>query len=137
MQTTIILVTGVFLFDVPVNGNILQLYVGATLFIAATLSLGLVISTLVQTQFQAMQLGFLTLLPSILLSGFMFPFDGMPPAVQWIAQILPLTHFNDIVRGVVLRGADLRSLLPSVTKLSIFLVAAVSLAALRFRKSLG
>ncbi|HEY4211704.1 MAG TPA: ABC transporter permease [Steroidobacteraceae bacterium] len=137
VQTTIILVTGVLLFDVPINGNIVQLYVGATLFIAATLSLGLVISTLVQTQFQAMQLGFLTLLPSILLSGFMFPFDGMPPVVQWIAQILPLTHFNDIVRGVVLRGAELRSLLPSVTKLSIFLVAAVSLAALRFRKSLG
>ncbi len=137
LQTTIILVTGVLLFDVPVNGSVVQLYLGASLFIGATLALGLVISTLVQTQFQAMQLGFLTLLPSILLSGFMFPFDGMPPAVQWFAQILPLTHFNDLVRGIVLRGADLRSLLPSVIKLSVFLVAAVSLAALRFRKRLG
>ena len=137
IQTTIILITGVLLFDVPINGNVVQLYIGATLFIAATLALGLVISTLVQTQFQAMQLGFLTLLPSILLSGFLFPFDGMPVAVQKIAQVLPLTHFNDIVRGVILRGADLSQLLPSVTKLSVFLVGAVTLAALRFRKRLG
>ncbi len=137
VQTTIILATGLLLFDVPVNGSVTQLYLGASLFIAATLALGLVISTLVQTQFQAMQLGFLTLLPSILLSGFLFPFDGMPPAVQWFAQILPLTHFNDIVRGIVLRGADLGSLAPSVIKLSVFLIAAVSLAALRFRKRLG
>jgi ABC-2 type transport system permease protein len=137
IQTTIILVTGVLLFDVPINGNVAQLYLGATLFIAATLALGLVISTLVQTQFQAMQMGFLTLLPSILLSGFLFPFDGMPPAVQKFAQILPLTHFNDIVRGVILRGANLSQLLPSVTKLSVFLVGAVALAALRFRKRLG
>lgn len=137
IQTTIILATGVLLFDVPINGSVFELYLGASLFIGATLALGLVISTLAQTQFQAMQLGFLTLLPSILLSGFMFPFDGMPPVVRWFAQILPLTHFNDIVRGIVLRGADLGSLWPSVTKLSVFLVAAVSLAALRFRKTLG
>jgi ABC-2 type transport system permease protein len=137
LQTTIILVTGVFLFDVPVNGSVVQLYLGASLFIAATLALGLVISTVAKTQFQAMQLGFFTMLPSILLSGFMFPFDGMPKAIQWFAQVLPLTHFNDIVRGIVLRGAGLGSLLPSVIKLSVFLVAAVTLAALRFRKRLG
>ena len=137
VQTTIILLTGVLLFDVPVNGSLPQLYLGASLFIAATLALGLVISTLVQTQFQAMQMGFLTLLPSILLSGFLFPFEGMPPVVRAIAQILPLTHFNDIVRGVVLRGADLGSLALSVIKLSVFLVAAVTLAAARFRKTLG
>jgi ABC-2 type transport system permease protein len=137
IQTTIILVTGVFLFDVPVNGAVWQLYVGSALFIAASLALGLVISTLVTTQFQAMQLGFLTLLPSILLSGFMFPFDGMPPLARALAQVLPLTHFNQIVRGVVLRGAELSSLAWPVTKLSIFLVAALALAALRFRKRLG
>ena len=137
VQTTIILLTGMLLFDVPINGSVPQLYLGASLFIAATLALGLVISTLVQTQFQAMQMGFLTLLPSILLSGFLFPFEGMPPVVQAIAQVLPLTHFNDIVRGVVLRGAGLGSLAPSVIKLSIFLVAAVTLAAARFRKTLG
>lgn len=137
IQTTIILLTGVLLFDVPVNGSLWELYAGAALFIAATLALGLLISTLVKTQFQAMQLGLMTLLPSILLSGFVFPFDGMPEVVQWLAQVLPLTHFNQIVRGIVLRGADLGSLGEPVLKLTVFLVAALTLAALRFRKRLG
>jgi ABC-2 type transport system permease protein len=137
IQTTLILLMGVLLFDVPVNGQIWQLYVGASLFIGATLSLGLVISTLAQTQFQAMQLGFFTMLPSILLSGFLFPFEGMPEPAQWIAQILPLTHVNTIVRGVVLRGAELGDLTPALLKLTAFLVAAVTIAATRFRKRLG
>ena len=137
IQTTLILVMGVLLFDVPVNGHVWQLYVGASLFIGATLSLGLVISTLAQTQFQAMQLGFFTMLPSILLSGFLFPFDGMPKPAQWIAQVLPLTHFNTIVRGVVLRGAELGDLAPALLKLTAFLVVAVTIAATRFRKRLG
>jgi ABC-2 type transport system permease protein len=137
VQTTIILVTGVWLFDVPVNGPILELYVGASLFIAATLSLGLVISTFAQTQFQAMQMGFMTMLPSILLSGFMFPFAGMPRLVQAVAQVLPLTHFNDIVRGIVLRGASLADLPGPVMKLSAILAVFIALAAMRFRKRLG
>ncbi len=137
IQTTIIYLTGLWLFDVPSNGAVWQLYVGASLFIAATLALGLLISTFAQTQFQAMQLGFFTMLPSILLSGFMFPFEGMPVPVQAFAQILPLTHFTEIVRGVVLRGAELSALTEPVLKLSAFLVVAVSLAALRFRKRLG
>jgi ABC-2 type transport system permease protein len=137
IQTTLILLMGTLLFDVPINGQVWQLYVGASLFIGATLSLGLVISTFAQTQFQAMQLGFFTMLPSILLSGFLFPFDGMPRAAQWIAQVLPLTHFNTIVRGVVLRGAELGDLAPALGKLSLFLVAAVTIAATRFRKRLG
>jgi ABC-2 type transport system permease protein len=136
LQTTIILFTGIFLFDVPVNGSLVHLYAGASLFIAATLAIGLLISTLAQTQFQAIQMGFLTMLPSILLSGFMFPFAGMPEAVQLFAQILPLTHFNDIVRGVVLRGAPLTALGEPLLKLSIVVVVAVGLAALRFRKRL-
>jgi ABC-2 type transport system permease protein len=137
VQTTLILAAGVLLFDVPVNGSLWQLYTGASLFIAATLAMGLVISTVAQTQFQAMQLGFFTLLPSILLSGFMFPMAGMPRAVQWLAQVLPLTHFNSIVRGVVLRGAHLADLGAPLLKLSAFLVVAVTIAALRFRKRLG
>lgn len=137
IQTTIIILTGVLLFDVPINGPVWQLYAGAGLFIAATLAMGLVISTVAQTQFQAMQLGFFTLLPSILLSGFMFPFEGMPRLCRWIAQVLPLTHFNSIVRGVVLRGADLTDLTPAVLKLTAFLVVAVTIAALRFHKRLG
>jgi ABC-2 type transport system permease protein len=137
IQTTIVLATGVLLFDVPINGSLWQLYLGTSLFIAATLALGLLISTVAQTQFQAMQLGFFTMLPSILLSGFLFPFDGMPPAAQGLAQVLPLTHFNQIVRGIVLRGADLTELGIPVLKLTAFLIIAVTLAALRFRKRLG
>jgi ABC-2 type transport system permease protein len=137
IQTSIILAAGVWLFDVPVNGPLWQLYTGASLFIAATLALGLLISTVAQTQFQAMQLGFFTLLPSILLSGFMFPLAGMPQPAQWLAQVLPLTHFNSIIRGVVLRGAHLADLGPPLLKLTAFLVVAVTIAALRFRKRLG
>jgi ABC-2 type transport system permease protein len=137
IQTTIIVAAGVLLFDVPINGPLWQLYVGASLFIAAALALGLLISTVAQTQFQAMQLGFFTMLPSILLSGFMFPLAGMPRAAQWLAQLLPLTHFNSIIRGVVLRGAHLGDLGLPLLKLTAFLVVAVTIAALRFRKRLG
>ncbi len=136
IQTSIVLLTAVLVFDVPVVGSLLELYLGAGLFIAATLGLGLVISTLASTQFQAMQLGFFTMLPSILLSGFAFPFEGMPRLVQYLAQGLPLTHFVEILRGVILRGASLASLWQPVAKLTVFLLLAVALAAARFRKRL-
>ncbi len=136
VQTTLVLLASILLFNVPVNGSLLDLYLGAGLFIAATLGLGLVISTVAATQFQAMQLGFFTLLPSILLSGFAFPFEGSPRSVQIIAQVLPLTHFVEILRGVILRGATLGALWLPVVKLSVFLVLAVGLAAARFHKRL-
>jgi len=136
IQTTLVLLTGVLLFNVPINGSVLDLYLGAGLFIAATLGLGLVISTVATTQFQAMQLGFFTLLPSILLSGFAFPFEGSPHWVQIVAQVLPLTHFVEILRGVILRGATLAALWLPIVKLSVFLLLAVSLAAARFHKRL-
>ena len=120
----------------PINGSLVDLYAGALLFIASALALGLFMSTLADTQFQAMQLGLLTMLPSILLSGFMFPFDGMPVPVQWVAQLLPLTHFTDIVRGIVLRGATLTELWLPAVKLAGLLVLLVGLAAMRFRKRL-
>jgi ABC-2 type transport system permease protein len=136
VQTTLVLLTGVLLFSVPINGSLVDLYLGAGLFIAATLGLGLVISTIAATQFQAMQLGLFTLLPSILLSGFAFPFEGSPKPVQIIAQALPLTHFVEILRGVILRGASLAMLWLPLLKLSVFLLLALSLAAARFRKRL-
>jgi ABC-2 type transport system permease protein len=136
LQTSLVLAVGSLLFDVPVNGSLLDLYLAALLFIAATLTLGLVISTLARTQFQAFQLAFFTMLPSILLSGFMFPFDGMPRAAQWIAQVLPLTHFVELVRGIVLRGAPLADLGRPAAKLVVFLVVALAIATLRFRKRL-
>ena len=136
IQTTIILIVGAWLFSVPIVGRLVDLYAAALVFIAATLGLGLFVSTLAQTQFQAFQLAFLTLLPSILLSGFMFPFEGMPEAAQWIAQLLPLTHFNVIIRGVMLRGAALPEAWPQLAKLAVFLTIMLTVAVLRFKKRL-
>jgi ABC-2 type transport system permease protein len=136
IQVTIILIAGRLLFGVPVVGRLIDLYGAALAFIAATLGLGLFVSTLAQTQFQAFQFAFLTMLPSILLSGFMFPFEGMPKAAQWIAQILPLTHFNVIIRGVMLRGAVLPEVWPQLVKLGVFLTFMLTVAVLRFKKRL-
>jgi ABC-2 type transport system permease protein len=136
IQTTLILIVGSALFNVPIAGHLLDLYAAALLFIAASLGLGLFVSTIAQTQFQAFQLAFVTMLPSILLSGFMFPFEGMPVVGQWIAQVLPLTHFNVIIRGIMLRGADLAEFWPQVAKLVAFLIVMMSIAVLRFKKRL-
>ena len=136
IQTTLILLLGYWLFDVPIAGSLVDLYLGALLFIAASLSLGLFLSTVAQTQFQAMQMAIVTMLPSILMSGFMFPFEGMPAVAQGIAQVLPLTHFNEIIRGIVLRGAALTDMKPEVAKLVAFLAVMLTLSMLRFRKRL-
>jgi ABC-2 type transport system permease protein len=136
IQTSIILIVGAWLFSVPVVGRLVDLYAAALVFIAATLGLGLFVSTLAQTQFQAFQLAFLTLLPSILLSGFMFPFEGMPVAAQWIAEALPLTHFNVIIRGIMLRGADLPEAWLQLLKLAGFLTVMLMVAVVRFKKRL-
>jgi len=136
IQTTLILLLGYWLFDVPVAGSLVDLYLGALLFIAASLSLGLFLSTVAQTQFQAMQMAIVTMLPSILMSGFMFPFEGMPAVAQGIAQVLPLTHFNEIIRGIVLRGAALTDMKPEVAKLVAFLAVMLTLSMLRFHKRL-
>jgi ABC-2 type transport system permease protein len=136
LQTTVVLALGVWLFQVPVRGGVLDVYLAAVLLILANLTLGLLISTKAESQFQAMQMTFFVFLPSILLSGFMFPFAGMPVAIQWLAEILPLTHFLRIIRGVMLRGADLPSLWPDVLALIAFTVVMMTAAILRFRKRL-
>jgi ABC-2 type transport system permease protein len=136
IQTTVIIAVGNALFHVPIIGHLIDLYLAALIYIAATLTLGLLISTVAQTQFQAFQMAFVTMLPSVLLSGFMFPFDGMPRAAQWIAQALPLTHFNVMVRGIVLRGASLTDLGPQIWKLMLFFAIALGAARLRFKKRL-
>ena len=135
-QMTLILLLGRFLFDVPIAGRIVALYVGAGAFVGAALTLGLLISTLAQTQFQAFQMAFVSFLPQILLSGFMFPYDGMPPAARALAQVLPLTHFLRMVRGIVLRGATLADVSGEIKALLIFFSIAFTLAVLRFRKRL-
>jgi ABC-2 type transport system permease protein len=136
VQTTVVLLLGVWIFQVPIRGALVSVYTAALLLIAANLSLGLLISTRAKSQFQAMQMTFFVFLPSILLSGFMFPFAGMPVVAQWIAQALPLTHFMRLIRGVMLRGAELGDLLPSVFALCAFTAVMMTVAILKFRKRL-
>ena len=136
LQTTVVLALGMWLFEVPVRGGVLDVYVASMLLIVANLTLGLLISTRAQSQFQAMQMTFFVFLPSILLSGFMFPFAGMPRAVQWLAEVLPLTHFMRLIRGVMLRGATLVDLWPEVAALLLFTAVMMAAAILRFRKRL-
>ncbi|MGS4884813.1 ABC transporter permease [Roseibium sp. MB-4] len=136
VQTIIILSLGHVLFNVPLDGNIIDLFVGTLLFIGASLSLGLVFSTIAQTQLQAMQMTVFVLLPSILLSGFMFPYEGMPVAAQYIAEALPATHFMRMIRGFVLRDATLMDVHRDVIWMSGFFVLGMVAAAVRFKKRL-
>ena len=136
VQTTVVLLLGIGVFAVPVRGHLIDVYGAAMLLIVANLALGLLVSTRAQTQFQAMQMAFFLFLPSILLSGFMFPFDGMPRPAQWIAEGLPLTHFVRLIRGVMLRGASLASLWPDALALVAFAAITMTVAISRFRKRL-
>ena len=136
VQTSVILALGTWLFEVPIRGSVLDVYLASGLLILANLALGLLISTRAQSQFQAMQMTFFVFLPSILLSGFMFPFAGMPKLVQWLAEVLPLTHFLRLIRGVMLRGAGLGEMWGDVLALAAFVLVMMALAILRFRKRL-
>jgi ABC-2 type transport system permease protein len=136
LQTSLVLVLGDVLFDVPLRGSLADLYLAALVFITANLSLGILISTLAKTQFQAMQMSFFLFLPQILLSGFMFPYAGMPVAAQYVAEALPLTHFLRLVRGIMLRSADLTELWPSLATLGVFIAVMLVIAVSRVRKRL-
>jgi len=136
VQMTLILLAGRIVFRVPFVGSIALLYAVAFLFIAANLALGLVFSTVAATQQQAMQMSFFFILPNILLSGFMFPFESMLRAAQLLAQLLPLTHFLRLVRGIVLKGSSYSDLSHELLPLTVILISLVTLAALRFRKKL-
>src|SRR2546429_476833 len=118
VQMTAGLVLGRVVFDVPLSGNVLLLYAIALLFVIASLSFGLFISTLVRTQQQAMQVAFFFVLPNILLSGFMFPRQAMPPLFQWLGLLLPLTHFLKVLRGLLLKGVGLEALRRAVAVLT-------------------
>jgi ABC-2 type transport system permease protein len=136
-QMTVVLLAGKVVFDVPLVGSLNLLYALAFVFISANLALGLFFSTLAKTQQQAMQMSFFFLLPNILLSGFMFPFEAMPVPAQWLAQGLPLTHFLRIVRGITLRGADFADMQMELVWLVGILTALVTLASMRFTKKLA
>jgi len=136
VQITLILILGMWIFDVPIRGSLFDFYVGSGVFVASVLTLGLLISTLAQTQFQAFQMTFMTFLPQMLLSGFMFPFEGMPKLAQWFAEIFPLTHFLRVVRGIILKDASIPMLTADLWPLALFFVVGITLATLRFQKSL-
>ncbi len=136
IQVTIILTLGYFIFDVPINGSVVQIFFATLLFIAASLTLGLIISTVAVTQMQAMQMTVFVLLPSILLSGFMFPFEGMPKPFQWLAEVLPATHYMRLMRGIVLRGSEVAYMLKDAISLLLFSIVGMLLAAYRFKKTL-
>ncbi len=137
LQVGIILGIGHWVFSVPLRGGLSSLLLAALLFIFASLTLGLVISTLAKTQLQAMQMTIFILLPSILLSGFMFPYEAMPNLAQWIAECLPATHFMRMIRAIVLRDAMLAELLKDSIWLIAFTLCGLFIASRRFRKKLG
>ena len=136
IQVSIILGLGHFFFNVPINGSLWQLTFATLLFICASLVLGLVISTLAKNQLQSMQMTVFILLPSILLSGFMFPYEAMPEVAQYIAEGLPATHFIRLIRGVVLRDVAVVDMTFDMLWLMGFTLLGLMLAVLRFKKTL-
>jgi len=136
IQVAVIVIVGRFLFGVPMSGGWGGFLLGAMLFIIGSLALGFLISTLTRTQLQAMQLSVFYLLPSILLSGFMFPFRGMPEWAQWIGTLLPVTHFLRVVRGALLKGQSFGDMTPSLLALAVFVCVVSALALLRYRTTL-
>ncbi len=137
VQIVIVLATGLLLFRVPVRGSLIDLGIASFLFIAANLTLGLVISSVTVNQLQATQLSFFFFLPSVLLSGFMFPFDAMPRPAQWLGELLPLTHFVRMTRGILLRGSGIGDHLPEAAALVLFFAVTLAVATRLFKKEIG
>ncbi|HWA04746.1 MAG TPA: ABC transporter permease [Rhizomicrobium sp.] len=136
VQSTLVLFVARYLFDVPMIGSLTLLSAGLLLFITGNLAIGYTFSTIAQNQLQAMQMTVFFLLPSILLSGFAFPFRGMPDWAQWLGEILPATHFLRVVRGILLKGNGVAEVWPETWPLILFLFVAGGLALLRFRRTL-
>jgi ABC-2 type transport system permease protein len=136
VQVSVILLAGRFLFKVPMIGNIFLLLAVSLVFIAANLGVGLTFSTIARNQLQAVQMAFFFFLPSILLSGFMFPFRGMPVWAQCVGEILPLTHYLRIVRGILLKGNGFVHILPNLWPIALFLLVALTIGLKRYRRTL-
>ena len=136
VQVSLILIAAWLLFGVPMIGSLVLLYTVSLLFIAANLAMGITFSTLARNQLQAVQMAFFFFLPSILLSGFMFPFRGMPVWAQWIGTCLPLTHFLRIVRGILLKGNGPAEILPEIWPIALFVSVAMAVAVKRYRQTL-
>jgi ABC-2 type transport system permease protein len=136
IQVTIILAAAYFVFHVPFEGSLIAIYLAALLFIAATLTVGITLSSIAQSQLQAMQLTMFYFLPSLLLSGFMFPFAGMPTWARFLGNLLPLTYFNRLIRGILLKGSGWIDLWPSVWPMAVFMVVMMGIALRFYRRTL-
>jgi ABC-2 type transport system permease protein len=136
VQASMIIAIGVFLFGVPIVGSLLMLALLSTLFITTNLSIGYTFSTVAQNQLQAMQMTLMFFLPNILLSGFMFPFAGMPGWAQWVGEALPLTHYLRIVRSIMLKGSSVGDLRYDAVALFVLMLVAMTIAVTRFRRTL-
>ena len=136
IQVSIILLVAKWLFAVPMLGSIALLSLALIVFIAANLAVGFTFSTLAKSQMQAMQMAFFFFLPSLLLSGFMFPFRGMPGWAQWLGEVFPLTHFLRIVRGILLKGNGMADILPNLWPIGAFLLVMAAVALNRYRETL-
>jgi len=136
VQVALILIAAKLLFGVPLVGSLLLLLMALIVFIAANLTVGFTFSTIARNQLQAMQMTFFFFLPSMLLSGFMFPFRGMPQWAQMLGEILPLTHFLRIVRGILLKGSGLAEIVAELGAIALFMLIAGILALKRYRQTL-
>ena len=136
VETIIVLTVMVFVFDVPIRGDLVLLLALSILFLLTALGMGLLISTLARTQLEALQFAFMIMLPSFLLSGFVFPRESMPEPIYWLGFAIPVTYFLEILRGVILRAADMTDLMPSIRGLVLCCVVVLTLSVTRFRKQL-
>lgn len=137
VQATLALLVGVLVFDVPIRGSLGLLYGLTSFFIVASLSLGVLISTIAKTQMQAMQLSFFIFLPSTLLSGFMFPREAMPEIFYQVGHLLPLTYYLEILRGIILKGIGIEYIWPQVTALATYILIALSVSVAKFQKKIA
>jgi ABC-2 type transport system permease protein len=136
IQVVLILAVSAFFFQVPIRGSVALLLVALGLFISSNLALGITYSTVAANQMQAIQFALFTLLPSILLSGFLYPFKGMPVWAQWAGEIIPATHAMRVVRGLLLKGNRLPEILPELWPIALFAVAAIMIAVWFYRETL-
>lgn len=137
IQITVALLVGVLVFHVPIRGSLVELYLLTLFFITASLGLGIFISNIAKTQMQAMQMAFFVMLPSILLSGFMFPREAMPRLIYYIGNLIPLTYYLDIIRGIVLKGIGFSYLAGQVISLLVFSLVLLTVSTLKFKKKIA
>lgn len=137
VQATMALLAGIAVFDLPVRGSLLLLYGLTSFFIIASLALGILISTVTQTQMQAMQLSFFIFMPSVILSGFVFPRESMPLIFNWLGYLLPITFYLQILRGIILKGVGIHVLWGQILALTAFIMIALTLAIKKFQKKIA